>query len=583
MFNQYSVLPRRMAGVLSAMFANGGRENNAKKMAVIDSVLADERLPLTANTGAIYRAADHAAREVFKIAAKMKTSLAIKIQIDELCKQHGINIPTGSTDKEIFKKALDKNWWVRKLTKEHMRRFEHTSIQLGLTGKGGDEYISREVALMQKRRNAANKKLLESITLTNGLDNYTLAQLADLGMANKTLRRGELMTRIRGFEEIANELNHVAMFWTITCPSKFHSVGGTNKKYNGATPRTAQAYLCKIWSRMRAAFNREDIRPYGFRIAEPHTDGCPHWHMLFFVDRKDAARMEQIIKAHALAEDAGEWESEENRVKLVNIETSNGMSAAGYIVKYISKNIDGHGVGDHKAFKDGETYIVKTDLLGNEEILPSQRVTYWSQVWGIRQFQQIGGAPIGVWRELRRVSEEAIHGAPEEVAAAWAACQKTAVSMEIDCAESPTGKKTVTQASFANYLKAQGGVQTGRDYKVRIQTEDVTVVGKYATYTAKKPIGVYGVSSIGEIIKSVRYVWAVVGCARTGVNNCTEPNFKNSTECEKSTVPNFKKRTEPSAEFESWKKELWERVEKTKNFRFADNFDEMVKRRTYEH
>lgn len=543
-------VPTRMARVIEAAVSlyGGTHVLSAKKMQVIDDLLCDiDRVPLAladgraVGDGALHAAADQAARECYQICTKFVTTLAIKMQIDLLCKSKGVAFPVGETDAEIMKRAVCRGWWFRRLKREHIRRFENTSIQIGATGLKNDPYISREAALRQRQWNADNQKLLEYKVMENeNGDRFTMAELAAKGTGNKTIRRGELMLRIRGFEEIASMLNHAAMFWTITCPSKFHATGGTNAKYNGATPRQAQAYLSKTWARMRAAFKRARIMPYGFRIAEPHSDGCPHWHMLFFVEPEKVARMTEIVMRYALAEDGSEPGAQENRVKLVRIEAGKG-TAAGYIAKYVSKNIDGEGVGDHKTFEAGQTYTVGSDMFGNQEITPSQRVTYWSQVHGIRQFQQIGGAPVTVWREFRRLTADAIIHAPAAIQAAYNACQKVV-------SDDPA---TAKQADFAAYVMAQGGPQVGRSYAIRIAVEPVTVTGKYATYQAQKPIGIYAVQEPEVIYKSVRYVWVEVtsgasnattlcGAGRvlnavglsgggefaspwTGVNNCTEP------------------------------------------------------------
>jgi len=526
-------IPKRMARAIDAVFKREGRAKHQRKLDLIrDLTTDDQRIPLADNNGAmlgepaIWNAADTAARAVHRFCDELKTADAILDAVAVLCDRHGIAAPKGDTENEQLARALDKAWWRKHLRTEWKRRLEHTSIQLGLTSLRNDPYISREAALLQNAQNQANRKLLEQRIATNEHgQSYTVAELSDMGMANKTLRRGELMTRIRGFEEVADSRRDVGMFWTITCPSKYHSVGGTNAKYNGATPRQAQAYLVEVWALIRAALHRVGVRPYGFRIAEPHGDGCPHWHMLLFVDRDHAATMEEIVKRYALLEDGEEDGAQKNRVKLVNIEAGKG-TAAGYIAKYVSKNIDGYGVGDHKSFENGTTYVIAEDHFGNVSITPSQRVTYWSQVWGIRQFQQIGGAPVGVWRELRRVAAAAVQNAPEALKAAHAACQK----IESD------DPAVAQQADFGAYMLAQGGPTVARRHlAVRIAARPVTIKGRYATYEDERPAGVFASAFPHEVYESVRYRWtveqadaagAVFASPRTGVNNCTgEPEF----------------------------------------------------------
>ena len=130
---------------------------------------------------------------------------------------------------------------------------------------------------------------------------------------------------------------------------------------------------------MRASFKRSDLYPYGLRIAEPHHDGTPHWHLLLFVPAEHKAKLLEIMKRYSFEQDGDEKGADKHRFKVVEIDPTKG-SARGYITKYVSKNVDGKNL--------------ESGIYGENPIEGAERVTTWASVWAIRQFQQIGGAQV---------------------------------------------------------------------------------------------------------------------------------------------------------------------------------------------
>ncbi|MBU2987160.1 replication endonuclease [Saccharophagus degradans] len=149
----------------------------------------------------------------------------------------------------------------------------------------------------------------------------------------------------------------------------------------------------KVWQLTRSAWKRNGIEAFGMRVVEPHHDGTPHWHLLLFFPADLADKASEIFTKYALQEDGDEPGAALRRLQVETIDPSKG-SATGYIAKYISKNIDGYGID--------------ADLYGLEAKDSAQRTEAWASTWGIRQFQQIGGASVTVWRELRRLDDETI-------------------------------------------------------------------------------------------------------------------------------------------------------------------------------
>lgn len=312
----------------------------------------------------------------------------------------------------LLKRLQDQDWWRRRIRRMQNQRIEHISRNLHQIVSTRSAYCSEIGQREWKRRQAANRDMLEHTLMENDDGElYTLADLSETSVANPEIRRTELMVRIAGLEEYARKLGYVGYFFTVTCPSKYHaalkSFGQRNPKYKGHSQRDAQDYLCKLWARFRSHAKRitkyklEEWEFFGIRVAEPHHDGTPHWHLMLFINPDHADDVIKSLRHYATEEDRHELKTpRKERARFdvkkikdgINPKTGKEYSAAGYIAKYIAKNIDGE--------------YVDVDHYGQDAKTSAKAITAWASRNSIRQFQQIGGPSVTVWRELRRLARK---------------------------------------------------------------------------------------------------------------------------------------------------------------------------------
>lgn len=409
-------------------------------------------------------------------------------------------------------KMFNDGWWRGRLRRVAATWREHLQIAVGNVSKKKHVYASKNCVTDWREQKRRTREFLKGLDLEDEDGNrISLIEKYDGSVANPAIRRCELMTRIRGFENICNELGYVGEFYTLTAPSKYHATtkaGYRNSKWNGASPADTQNYLTGIWARIRAKLHREDVRIFGIRVAEPHHDGTPHWHMLMFMLPEDVEYVRSIVRKYAWKEDRYELKSDKAKKARFHAEAIDPEkgSATGYVAKYISKNIDGYAL-------DGETDDESGELL--KETAPA--VSAWAARWHIRQFQFIGGAPVTVYRELRRLADtETAHGLSVEFAAVH------------DAADA---------GDWAGYVNAQGGPFVRRDdLQVRTLYEPRTELNQYGEETVCIK-GVYDSTiGAGTPILTRLTQWKIVpkravdlavdlqdgfAVPRSSVNNCT--------------------------------------------------------------
>ncbi|AYH42717.1 replication endonuclease [Azoarcus sp. DN11] len=428
---------------------------------------------------------------------------AMRMQVEKVCRHLGAQPPKADHLAGLIARLTDHQWWIRQLRTTASRNLEELARELGLVSARRGLYVSDPGFERFTRRQRANAAFLAGFEAINDDGEvFTLEDLSALGVASPDKRRAELMTRVRGMEEQARKRCDVALFATLTCPSRMHAIhhasGNRNPAFDGTTPSEAQAYLCKIGARIRSKLDRDGIEYYGLRVAEPHHDGTPHWHLLAFCPESAAEKLQAVFTHYAMQDSPDERGARSARCKFERIDWERG-TAVGYVAKYVAKNVDGFGLNDAEHGQDAPT--------------AAKRVRAWAATHGIRQFQQWRAAPVGLWREARRVPPEALHEAPEAIREACKAVHRRTEAGD--------------RADFGAFCEAIGGVTTPRKFhRIKLAKEDAGRLGRYMEPQPPKPCGLYLAADPRRLVRSLRREWEIKRRARTPwtrLNNCTQP------------------------------------------------------------
>ena len=372
--------------------------------------------------------------------------------------EKGISEPKGSP-KSKGEKLKCVRWWSRKLRNANQIDAEEYQRSHGYVGKQVKHYAS-EVTVKAyraaKEQSEINLKKAKVINKTTG-EVFSLWDIHQSTVSNPEIRRAELMVRIKGTEELAKEAGYSSVFLTITAPSKFHA---SSKKWNSSTVKEAQKHLTDLWENCRKEFNRFGINPFGVRVSEPHKDGTPHWHLLAWCKPDQETKLLEIVEREAFKVDGSEAGASEHRFKVERIDENKG-SAVSYIAKYISKNVDGHG-------------------LESDEVTNAERVRAWASLYGIRQFQFFGLAGVGEWRMLRKMPKQ-------------------------DNQELENVRLAAIEGDYAAYLRFQGGLgTTTRTQRLKLIVCDAGLNAYYEPVTK-----VCGIALDGEEIELDRDEWVI--------------------------------------------------------------------------
>lgn len=344
-------------------------------------------------------------------------------------------------------RMLCADWWYRKMWQMRCEWREEQLRAVCLVNKKASPYVSYEAVIHKREQRRKSLEFFRSHELTNEQgDTLDMEDVVNASSSNPAHRRNEMMACVKGLELIAEMRGDCAVFYTITCPSRFHSTlnnGRPNPKWTSATVRQSSDYLVDTFAAFRKAMHKRGMCWYGVRVAEPHHDGTVHWHLLCFMRKKERRAITALLRKFAIREDREELGNNTGpRFKSELINPRKGTPTS-YIAKYISKNMDGRGLANEISKETGRS------LRDNAE-----HVNAWASLHRVQQFRFFGIPGRQAYRELRLLAGQA----------ARQQADKKAGAPVLDNLRLDAVLAAADAGCFATYIMKQGGVLVPRKH-----------------------------------------------------------------------------------------------------------------------
>lgn len=344
-------------------------------------------------------------------------------------------------------RMLCADWWYRKLWQMRCEWREEQLRAVCLVNKKASPYVSYEAVIHKREQRRKSLEFFRSHELVNeDGDTLDMEDVVNASNSNPAHRRNEMMACVKGLELIAEMRGDCAVFYTITCPSRFHATlnnGRPNPKWTSATVRQSSDYLVDTFAAFRKAMHKAGLRWYGVRVAEPHHDGTVHWHLLCFMRKKDRRSITALLRKFAIREDREELGTNTGpRFKSELINPRKGTPTS-YIAKYISKNIDGRGLAKEISKETGRSLRDS-----------AKHVSAWASLHRVQQFRFFGIPGRQAYRELRLLAGQAARVQGE----------RKAGTPVLDNPRLDAVLAAADAGCFATYIMKQGGVLVPRKH-----------------------------------------------------------------------------------------------------------------------